>query len=473
MRGQLGANTYQMTFPGQQQVPVGVQQQQLKPEEFDLGKDPLAIREKLTSDLYNAKALLDAVAKDFSSQGIDPFTPDYSQDGGGLAFQTLEKAKANLMYAANALRLQAEADEKEREALMRGDIRYTSGYDPTTELSTQMNPADVYYSTQLDPRTVAANQRTAQNVYTQRDANNLNRQVYDPTFQALGQSGFSPEEQAYQQSALLKSVPETSYQQLIDRSGGNGSNDNPEIEVLRKVTNLMEGVASDYRPITKGGKTLLENTSFSNEYIGDYFGQDGKKLPKIIKRWVTDPETGQVTMQFENPDVPDEIVTGKKADEIAAKIIANNPRYGSATKMYDTARQLGYLDNAGFAINNNIVRKDADQLRNQRKTELLETAKTVKQKYDQVKQQIKDLQGGFFEASNGAVINIKKHRFKDKYYIDNWKELGLPEEPTDLTVDDVVGYLDDVNYFDRFIGQQEQQPAQAPKIVNQGGKKAY
>jgi hypothetical protein len=485
MRGQLGANTYQMTFPGQQQVPVGVQQQQLKPEQFDLGKDPLAIREKLTSDLYNAKALLDAVAKDFSSQGIDPFTPDYSQDGGGLAFQTLEKAKANLMYAADALRLQAEADEKEREAYMRGDIRYTSGYDPTTDMSTQMNPADVYYSTQLDPRTVAANQRTAQNVYTQRDANNLNRQVYDPTYKALGQSGFSPEEQAYQQSALLKSVPETSYQQLIDRSGGRGGSQNtPEIEVLKKVTNLAQGVWPEgtYNVITKGGKALLENRTMSGEYLGDYIGQDAKGnqkvFRKIVKRWIKDPETGEVIIEFDNADIPAEVVSNTKGDVIASSIISNNPKYGSAQKMYATARELGYLDDTSSAINEALIPQNADAIRNNIKEKGKAKSAAIKQRYDQVKNQITDLDGGFFEVSDGRVLKVKKHRFKDKYYIDGWEDLyegSSADKFENLTVEQVLDKLDDFGYFDMFLDEQApvQQPVQAPKIVNQGGKKAY
>ena len=105
-RGLTGGLDFRFeNFPSSQPIPQEQYTQQptqvAVPEYSD---DPLAVREKLTSDYYNSMGLLRSFAQEQAKKGVNVFEPDYTQDGGGLAFQTAQKLQAGLMYAANALK---------------------------------------------------------------------------------------------------------------------------------------------------------------------------------------------------------------------------------------------------------------------------------------------------------------------------------------------------------------------------------
>jgi hypothetical protein len=224
--GQLGALNYRMTFPGQQQEeaipgrPQPVEYEGYLPPQ---SKDPLAVREGLTDAYYNNYATLQAVVKDALSKGQNPFEPDYSQDGGGLAFKTFQRAQANLMHSANALRGEYEAEQQMRPLLSRGDTRMKQGVDTN---GLYMSDPNNFYPTALDPSVIAANRELEGDRYTQRDSNAVNQAIRNPQiqrFQQLIQS--DPQNAEYYQhqiDSLLTNTPQTAYQQLIPRGGRGG-----------------------------------------------------------------------------------------------------------------------------------------------------------------------------------------------------------------------------------------------------------
>jgi hypothetical protein len=62
-------------------------------------------RNQRLKNYYETLSLYQSIIQDLKSKGINPFQPDYSQDGGGLPFQAFQAARANLEAEANALGL--------------------------------------------------------------------------------------------------------------------------------------------------------------------------------------------------------------------------------------------------------------------------------------------------------------------------------------------------------------------------------
>lgn len=480
-RGSIGGLDFrfqqfpQAVPPAQQVGSFGLPPAQVSVPEVD--DDPLAVREKLTNDYYSNMGLIRSFAEDMSKKGIDPFEPDYSQEGGGLAFQTMQKLQAGLMFAANALKNEFQREKQVNDAVLRGDARIKSDFDPRSQMFTQT--PDAAFSTQLDPRITAANQRTAQNTFTQRDSQNLNAAVYDPTRQAiLNDPNLSEEERAYQLGGLFSNVPETSYQQLIPR-GGSGSRGNHEVEVLKKVTNITQGVWPEgtYDLTTRGGKALLVNKTYAGEVMGEYEGVDAKGNPKIykkiLKRWLKDPETGEVIAEYTDPNIPKEVVSNTTGDVYAAALITNNPKYGDAAKMYSAARELGLLDDTSSARNEALISQNADTLR-QSAAERAKGESGVTEKYNVVKNELTKLSNPFighnwkvYALPDGRQLEIGKHKGSSgKFFIQNWEELFGGSDSSqfeNLTLDQALGFLDQFNYFDKFLGQKAQPSAEALK----------
>lgn len=252
--GQLSGLNYRMTFPGQAQeqdqvaAPAPVEYGGYLPEQ----KDPLAVREGLTDAYYNNYATLQAVVKDALAKGLNPFEPDYSEDnGGGLAFKTFQRAQANLLHSANALRGEYQAEQQMRPILARGDARVKQGVDTS---GLYMNDPNNFYSTALDPIVTEANKELGDARYTQRDSAALNQAVRDPRvqrFQQLIQS--DPQNAEYYQrqiDGLLQNTPQTAYQQLIPRAGRGGLTQEDvsrRAELIRQVKRGI--VTSDQTPI--------------------------------------------------------------------------------------------------------------------------------------------------------------------------------------------------------------------------------
>lgn len=209
--GSLGALNYEMTFPSQQQqfaaqAPMG---QPAPVEVPEYSSDPIAVREKLTSDYYNNMGQLRAFAKDMSAKGIDPFQPDYTQEGGGLAFQTMQKLQANLMYAANALGNEFKAETQMRPYLAQGATRLAPNTD-TQGLYAQ-DPNN-YIPTRQLPGTEALNQRLAQETNDPNSQARANAQIQpyiDRLDQMVEQGLIHPAKAQMEKDAIIENAWKT------------------------------------------------------------------------------------------------------------------------------------------------------------------------------------------------------------------------------------------------------------------------
>jgi hypothetical protein len=238
----IGLN-YKMAFPGQQpqQVPIEQQAQGNFQDYIPAqSKDPLAVRRKLTSDYYNNYSLLQNIVKDALAQGLNPFEPDYSQDGGGLAFQAFQEAQAGLMYSANALRNEYEAEQQLRPLLAQDKMRANPGVDLQQGMG-YSNP-DNFYSTAITPGVEQTNQSLAQETNTPNDqarANQLIQQEVAKIDAQIQSGSITPQRGEY----LKQQLVENRYKTKVFAPRSDGSSNQPDFLALHKsVANHTRGV---------------------------------------------------------------------------------------------------------------------------------------------------------------------------------------------------------------------------------------
>jgi hypothetical protein len=223
-RGQLGALNYEIPLNQPSQMAQrAIQGGQAQGYDFEL-PDKLAVRKEKTAKLLNNYALLKNFIKSMSDQGIDPFTIDYSQDDGGLPYQTLLDMDAGVRFAAQELANEYQAEEQLRPLEARGDIRFNQGVDPTSQLA--YSDPNNYYSTDPLPFVDQANQRLNTPTYTRGDEQRFNQAYFNPNIAQIdnmvAQGMMSPEEGEFQKANLQKNIAQTAYQQLIPRTGRGG-----------------------------------------------------------------------------------------------------------------------------------------------------------------------------------------------------------------------------------------------------------
>lgn len=466
-RGDLGGLNYRMTFPGQSgQVQPVAQQQGQVPEEEGYGyqlPSKLATRRAKLNSLNEKYGLLKSIVTELEKSGERWDRPDFSQEGGGLAYQTYLAAEANVRYAAQELANEQAAEEDLRQSEAEGKIRFNSDIDPTEDLA-YSDPRS-HYSTALDPRTVAANQRTAQNVYTQRDANNINTAVYNPAIQDVKDT-YSGEEEQYQLGGPQPSVAETPYQSLVQdqKNDAKGSQYGYQVALLRKYTNLKNGVwpTGTYGKTTIDGKVYLKNEDGKGDTLGKYeAGLDKNGNPilkdKIVDSWIKDPSTGKVFVKYTDPNLDLEEVSNTPGDAVTRSFVSNNSKYGSVDKIMEAATALGITDETGSSQDNMLMPDNYQDIQNKARQSGTVSDAAVAQKTNSIKKELKDLPTSIwgndwkeYTLPDGKSMKIARHQGKQKFYIKNAEELGITGDTENLSSDEIISTLSDLRYFDKF-----------------------
>lgn len=240
-RGNIGGLDFrfeqfpQASVPPQQ--PVG--QQPVQANVPPVSNDPLAVREGLTANYYNNWGLIKSFVEDMAKKGIDPFEPDYSQDGGGLAFQTLQKLYAGMMFASNALQNEFKAEQQMRPLIAQGQVRPEMGVNLNQGMA--YSDPNNFYSTAIDPMVTQANQVLSDARYTQSDSDRLNTTVRDPKVARYVQLiKDDPDNATYYQrqiDALLTNTPQIYTPSLIDRNtpGPTPADINGRVELIKQA----------------------------------------------------------------------------------------------------------------------------------------------------------------------------------------------------------------------------------------------
>ncbi len=457
------------------------------PEQADAPKGYLAHVEGLTDKYYDIggkiRSYAQSMAKDY---GIDVTKPDFSQPGGGEPFKTYQKLTAALQYTGNDLANSNDIDKTMRVLEAQNIIKRKPGFDPRQQASATMNPDDMFYSTQLDPGQEESNIRTRSATYDRGSSDRLNAATYDQQIQQLDDAvrlgKIDPVVADYQKKQLLANSHELSPSQLTDRT--KGVKVPPGITILKKIVNLSQGVWNDgsYKPITKNGKVYLENAEMTGESVGQYATTDAKSgntvyKPKIIKRWLKDPDTGVVSVEYQDAEVPDEVVSNK-AGATATNFIANNSKYGDAGKTMDAAYNLGVVDDSGSVIPEALTPENAEQIKAKVRGAGQAASQSVKARVDRNISQLEKIDDPSwwkignnsveFTLPDGKKLEVKKHRGKKEFYIpnpENYFDGGVDEDFENLSSKDIVQKLSTLGLYDSNLTDTQQ-----PKAANKGGK---
>lgn len=277
-RGQISGLDFRFN---QYQPPVAQQQYaQQAPVQVDVpdyDEDPLAVREKLTSDYFNNMGLLRSFAQDMARKGVDVFEPDYSQEGGGLAFQTAKKLEASLMYAANALGNEFKAETQMRPYLAQGNTRLAPNTDTGGMYAQDPNS---FRPTKLPPGVEEANIRMRQETndpQSQARANMAITQQETSLDDQVRQGIMTQEDAEYYKQQLVPNQWRT--QPFAPRSDyGNGANSGISAYV-KKWSEVANGLGFEPGESfdAQGNRIDISRPSeFSGRQLG--FTKDGKKF---------------------------------------------------------------------------------------------------------------------------------------------------------------------------------------------------
>jgi len=448
--------------------------------------DLLANRSKLTQDVYENMSILRNYAQELAKKGIDVTKPDFTQEGGGPEHLAYLKLDAAVKHATNALKNEYLAEQQLRPLEAEGKIRFNQGVDRSGNY--MQNPEN-YYSTAPLENVKEANIRGRENSYTPQDQARINAVIAREAEQIdeqVRQGYLSKEAGNLQKSYLVNNAYTTPASAFSDSGRGSGKNDF-QIGLLRKYTNLSQGVwnPGTYTKKVIDGKVYLINEDGRGDSVGKYqAGVDSNGNPvikdKIVKWWRLDPATNQVEIEFTDNKIPSEIVSNKSGDAVTRDFVSSNPKYGSVDKFMETARNQGLLDSTGSLINSTLMPLNADQIKNQ----VSQLGKESSEKVEGVRtahvDQLKGVKDPFlffrnnstnFKTPDGDLI-VGKHRGKDLYYIDNWKDFyknADESEFTKLSSDKVVQILTELGAYEDVMSQK----ASEVKKINLGGKKAY
>jgi hypothetical protein len=477
--GEIGGLNYRMNFPQQQMFeepqPVAGQQ---GGEQYQYPKDPIAHRKQLTSDYYDNAGLLRAFMKE---HGADAAKPDWSQEGGGLAFQTFQALQANVMLAANALSREAEAEDQMRPLIARGDTRVKQGVDQSGLYAQDPNN---FTPTAIDPLVMEANNALEDPRYTQGDSNRLNQAVRDPRVkyyqEQIQRDPGNAEYYQRQVEALLKNTPQTAYQQLVANERNEGNLDKKSMmNLFQRVANHTRGVFPEgtYKTKIVGG----EQYSVSEDFKGDSFGRKtvyktdkmGNTMPVEVERKIVstlkDPK-GNTFLQLDDGEMVN--VTNMPPDEVFRTIVeSNSGKYGGAGSLPAFYNELGR--NNLLSANRTVP---TTSVFGEGSVEQSEKARPNIPGFDRIQQTLKtqfnqltdpDSKLGIvkIEGSDGTEYKFS-YNDKDGVHLSNWEDLAYTKEdrPKNITFEKYLDLLDQMGAWDRYMGkkQEPQKKTQLP-----------
>jgi hypothetical protein len=488
-RGDAAALNYQIpqTFIGGQQVqqpPSSIEPQNPIQNPAQL----LAHREGLTRQYYDLNGKLDAYVTSMAKDnGIDVTKPDFTQPGGGEAFNTFQQLSSALLYTANDLARSAKIDDAILQQSAQGNIRMQAGYDPKTQLSSQMSPEEMFYSTKLDPQVSQINDFLNKDFYTQRDADVANQQgaqlraYYDDLINNDPQNRAMYEAQKAAIGTATRKTPYSAFQQR----GGSGQGGTSGLGVLKKITNLTKGVwtPGTYKPVTKAGKAYIENTEMAGDSMGQYISyKDGQAVykPKIVRRWLKDPDTGDVFVEFQDSSLPLENVSNQPGSSTTATFMSNNPKYGDSAKMIEKASEIGLLDDTNTSIDELLMPENYKDIQTQIRQSAQPQAQAVAKEVEKVKSLLSTPEHHWYSPNTVVPFTLPQGTIKvektgdDEYEISNYKTFlgGKKSDYEGLSEEAVLNILSELGYFDQFVSTPKEAAtptADKPKTVVQNG----
>ena len=373
-RGQIGGLNYRMTFPPRQGGYAGGMGTDDGGEEINyqqpaLPKNPIAHREKLTSDYFNNYNLLKSFTLDLAKKGIDASDPYQDPE----AFKVFQKLQAGLMLAANALEREGQAEDQMRPYIAQDKVRVSQNADRNGLYA--QDPTS-YYSTELTPGAQEVNYRLRQETNDPQSEARLNQLMQfegQKIDQQVSRGEISPERGQYLKSQL---VPNKWRTQVFSPNSGRGAGGDGkydyQVALLRKYTNLKNGVWSPetYQKTTVNGKVFLKNEDGKGDVLGKYNARPDKNgnpilKDKVVDSWLKDPITGKVYIKYTDPEIPMEEVSNQPGDAVTRSFVSNNSKYGSVDKIMEAATATGLINEQGSSIDQMLMPQNYQDIQSQ------------------------------------------------------------------------------------------------------------
>jgi hypothetical protein len=467
--GEYQGLNYRMNFPQRggmaaQQAP---QQQFMQPQQMDEdllpnADDPLAIRRELTADYINNYALLKNVVKDALAKGLDPFQPDYSQDGGGLAYQAFQDAQAGLMYSAAALKREREMENQMTPLLAKNQIRLNPAVDRNRDMWASQG---MYTSTEPLPFVTEANKFSAENTYTRGDEQRNNQAYFERASREIDtmvQNGqLTPYEAQLQKAQLQKNVSQVYAPSYFDKGNGNDKKKTDYLSLHKSLNDFKEGAWQEgtYKPIILRGKNYFA----SDAYNGATFGES--QLEKVDKQgnvtYQTAPnkvtktlkdKQGNVFFLYENGEM--EKISDVPTQDIVKRLIEGDSSYGGANAVpnyFNQLEEVGWLNERQRSI-------PLRTLYGENASELIKQSKPIERMrrlYDDHLTKYNKVIDGELDRFNVTIPNEGTLSFEYDddlgFHLANYKERGynFDNRPKNMTFENVLDMLESYDYWNK------------------------
>ena len=483
-RGYIGGLNYRMTFPTQQGVPTGVrqptqQQEEVEGYDYELPKDPIAVRRELTAGLYKDYANLKSIVAAAEKAGVDVTRPDLSQSNGGLLHNMYLEADAAVRYGTNALAREREMEDQMIPYLANNQVLLNPNVDRTRDMWATRGQ---YTSTEPLPFVDEANKFTQENTYTQRDQDRYNAEYFDPTVEEIDEmvenGQLSPQAGDMQKAYLKRNTSQVYAPGYFRKEDDGGKKKRSYLAFHDNIGNLTRGVFPDQaREIIWNGKQYkvidaLQGDSFGKENIRR-FDKSGNPIVTEVNKEIRDvvkDDEGNVFIRFKD-DIfePINVTDMSPTDVVRTLMESNGSKYGGSgavVDLYDELQQAGRMDSSMMTNSNSVVGSGA--------AERAQRTKPNIPGFDRIQEQFKRDYDELVAKGGQRVLNVPGkdgtvfqfgYSEEDGVFLKNWKELGYkeskyiegnePVRPTKITFDKYQDIVDKIGAFERFLGERE------------------
>lgn len=487
--GDVGGLNYRIPqgrYINQQAIPVQAQ----PAAEPELGlpnlNDNYANVRGISDEFYNTVGQIKSYAHDLAKNyGIDVTKPDYSQAGGGQPFRTFQELTAKATMLGNDLKESMRRNTLDEAAIRAGTFLQNPDFDPTTQMSSQVDAQQRGTSTDLLPEVKVAANALSRVYDTQSGAARATASFKQPLVQKLQQLiSTDPENAAFYQRQI-NALPDAIYEPPIfaPRAGEEGKTQKRQaiVDLYKRTTNLIKGAWDEGTfdtTLDENFKPIFKNTELSGMSLGnkDFVVKKQKKTyPLTVDSIIS--KDGKMFLRFVQPEearndnfsIPDEEITGTKGDLFLKRVIEKGKGLGVNTTELVTALKEADLYSETGSKDDKVVRKDLIKGSNTFDTSRLDKA------VDAVKKSMK-------ETKRGPVYRGTLPSGQQIEVIKNNPLIGSVNYTVSIDGDgetysekDALSKMREYGVFNEFLmmNQPNQSAPSGSTTVNKGGKKAY
>lgn len=367
-----------------------------------------------------------------SSFGIDVTKPDFSDPASLRANELYTKAVADIMFQGDQLKNSQTMLEQMMARRAAGTS--TMEVDPRQQALSTVDPREAEMTTKAGDLVNNINKKTQQRFYTSSEYKQA-QGVYDSAVQNLEQLATNDPENAeyYARQIQMLTPPTKSTKIFAPKNDTVGTKVNAAGNLLRKVSNMVMGAGDNWNPSVD--PTKFETSEFEGLNYGSYVGTDGRKKTRVVDKWIHDPETGEVTIMFQNEDAAPQVVSQSDALQVARELVSANTRFGNTSDLDKYVNEYSLLNEEGEVDPNKLLSPKFAREQERRLKEVKELKPKIEKAKFAIKTSLGELSGRPLaspavytipEEFGGGQLEVKRHFSiggTGKWYIDNIKEL--------------------------------------------------